>query len=239
MYRRAFPKLHRRRAATCPIGFLASPRQKRATHSSPSDNAVEGKDTAPASPVGDLQHTIFAATRQSELDTKDIIIDDLQATLEAHRATNRASVVRKTIGDVPEIAPSDSGICRPPLTQPLDHNVEPEHEAADAEPVKEVSQFRKLGARLWPADSIQGQRVREEQLQNGRKAAEEYDGEYVGTNFRPQGYWRVRSARDYQRPWLAHIEGHDGDGLARWVSQVTQPFVACHLLTVNIDLKAK
>ncbi|KAA6414265.1 MAG: hypothetical protein FRX48_02628 [Lasallia pustulata] len=217
MYRRAFPKLHHRRAATCPIGFLASSRQKRATHCSPSDTAVEqsailskrsGKDTAPASPVG----VGFA--------TKDIIIDDLQATLEAHRATNRASVVRTIIRDVPETAPLESGIYRPPLTQPLDHNVELEHEAAGAEPVKEVSQFKKLGASLWPADSIQGQRVLKEQLQKGCNTWEENDGEYIGTNFRPQGYWHVRFARDYQRPWLAHIEGHDGDGLARLEDEI-------------------
>ena len=243
MYRRAFPKLHHRQAAEstlsfiCPLGLLGTRVPKPATQCSLSINRIDQraiasksseKDTAAGFHADDLQHTITTTTRQ--LDTKDIIIDDLQATLEAHRATNRAAVLRNIATEVPQTTLSDAGIYRPLLNRPLAHDAEPEHETADPRPVKEQGQVKKGGAGLWPADSVQGQRIDQGQHGKGGKFGGEDDGEYTGRNFRPQGYWHFRFLRDMERPWLAHMDGCDGDGLARWV-QRPHAFVAYHLLT--------
>lgn len=245
MYHRTFPKLHHRPAAEfiasspCSIGFLGTPVRKRATQCSLSVNAVDqraifSKSSEKArSQVSDFQHRIHTTTRQ--LDTKDIIIDDLQATLEAHRTTNRAAILRKINTEVQPVA----SIYRPPLDKLLAQNEELEYEAANTSSVKGKWQIKRDKARFWPADSVQCQRLREERHERGSKTAEQDDGEYVARNFRPQGYWQIRFGEDMQRPWLAHMNGHDGDGLTRWVLRVLQPFVAYPLLTVCADLKLK
>ena len=141
--------------------------------------SLEGEDIAARPEVRDLHHTGYK--RERRLDTKDIFVDDLQATLEAHRATNRAAVIRRFPTEDPPTA--NDGIYRPPLDQP---------------------------------------RARHEEAER-----KEDFGEYIGRNIRPQVFWHTRSGRDIQRPWLAHIDGHDGDGLARLVQRVHLLLTTC------------
>lgn len=200
MYLRAFPKPHHCQAAgpnlglTLTVGLLGSRVCKGATpcllpFSAINQRAISlnssEKDIAANPKVRDLHHTTYK--RKRHLDTKDIFTDDLQATLEAHRATNRAAVIRTFPTKVSPTVLLDSGIYKPPLDYPLDQPL-----ARQEKPEQKVD-----------------------------------DGEYVGKNIRPQVFWQIRSSRDIQRPWLAHLDGHDGDGLARSVQRVRFLLTTC------------
>ena len=249
MYRRAIPKLSHHRAAdptyslTCPIVSLGSPLRKRATRWSLSVNAIDHraivsqsseKGTAARSPADDGQHTINTTTRL--LDTKDIITDDLRATLEAHRATNRAAVIHKITTEAPATALHKLGFHRVPSDQPLAHNVEPEHGAANSGLPKEELQV----GRGWAT-----RRSAHREQSPVRKVLHSWDtepqevGEYIGRIIHPRGYWKPRDGKDAERPWLAKMNFPDGDGIAQWVQLVPQPLVAYSFLTFNVDLKPK
>lgn len=202
MYLRAFPKPHQCQAAepnlglTLAVGLLGSRVCKGATQCSLpfsainqraiSSNSLE-KDIAASPGVRDLHHTKYKRKRERNLDTKDIFTDDLQATLEAHRATNRAAVIRTFPTKVSPTVLLDSGIYKPPLNYELD---------------------QPLARHEQPEQKVDG-------------------GEYVGKNIRPQVFWQISSSRDIQRPWLAHLDGHDGDGLARLVQGIRLLLTTC------------
>ena len=225
MYRRTFSKLHHRPlvkfgpSSTYSLGVLGTRVRKRAFQSSHSVNAIDRRGARlrtskkARSQAGNFQHT---RNTRRQLDTKDIIVDNLQATLEAHRATNRATVVRRLYSEVQ----STIGIYRPPLDDARCQKQEPEHEAANTRPVKGDWEIQRDRGELWPANSPQGQRSRTKWHEKGGNAAEKDNGGYVAKNFRPQGYWQIKFGEDMQRPWLAHMDGHDGDGLMRWVLRV-------------------
>lgn len=167
---------------------------------------------------------------------QDVVIDDLSATLEAHRASNRASVIRKI----------DAPSSIPPLF--LRPSIDGRHEGKEV-PSKDLTEGRKLvkdspksgvdgdqaeqtqeeheaGVRIWPADSLQAQ---EGYGRRGRKRVPRKVGndfvksrgvlEYTGVPFLPTQSWDYGSSSTavLQRPWLAYMEESSGDHLARLV----------------------
>ncbi len=156
------------------------------------------------------------------LDTKDIYIDDLTATLEAHRETNRASLVRRLHQDADWEAPFLSPVAN---TEPApESNVEPivdsnAHKGilvaplpneSIATPAREDghhhSQVRKglnpkqWASLYWPADSVQLAEI------TGKlyKAKPDEILEYDACLIQNQGVFSIKKAAA-QYPWLAML----------------------------------
>lgn len=137
-------------------------------------------------------------------DAKDIIVDDLSATLEAHRASNRAAVIRKVKLD------SDGSIWRPLLGKYSDGRSEAKktHERKEIEP-----------PRMWPADSVQAkERYGSADSRGFVKSADPL--EYTGVAQWPKKPWKINHSSEdmlMQRPWLVYMESTSEDYLERFV----------------------
>ena len=143
---------------------------------------------------------------RKERDSEDIIVDNLAATLEAHRASNRAFVVRNV---------DATGVERP------FKGVVPEKGSDRGKKVDETTQGEKKykTRHLWPADSVQ---AREEHREAARKWFVKRDDpfEYNGTLQWPKEPWRIVTSymeMQMQRPWLAYLETTSEDNLGRFV----------------------
>ena len=131
---------------------------------------------------------------------KDIVADDLWATLEAHRATNRTSVIRS-------IRTKNPTIFHPEL--------KPVARLSEAEETNE-DPAKKWGlGRFWPADSIQNERLPlEKQNKTRRGGLLEYEGQCL----KPHWPWYDERPPIYrEQPWLSHLKEPDayGDGISR------------------------
>ena len=142
-------------------------------------------------------------------DAKDVNIDDLSATLEAHRASNRAAVIRKIELDANEIRRHYK---RPVLEQDSDGRSEVKNTHKEKE--DETHQ-------MWPADSLQ---AKEKYGKTGcRGFVKKNDPlEYSGTVQWLKEPWIIPKNCKYmqlqlQRPWLAYIETMGEDALERFV----------------------
>ncbi|KAI9881174.1 MAG: hypothetical protein M1830_007152 [Pleopsidium flavum] len=147
----------------------------------------------------------------------DVDVGDLRATLEAHRATNRASIIRKVV---------IYGEYQSPFKRPAVHYVS--RESGDAEGKKEESGHAVYGS--GPKATVQQRPVsaRQGQLSNmdayqqtsslGTKGVREYHGRYT----LPVGHWSLgdSSVEDMGRPWLDHLDGDCGDGLSRLQAEI-------------------
>ncbi len=154
------------------------------------------------------------------LDAKDIYIDDLTATLEAHRQTNRASLIRRVHQDADWAAPFLSPVA---ITEPApESNDEPAvdsdaYRSTLAAPLPEESittparedghshsQVRKgltpkqWASLYWPADSVQLAEI------TGKlyKAKADEILEYDACLIQNQGVFSIKKAAA-QYPWLA------------------------------------
>lgn len=167
---------------------------------------------------------------------QDVVIDDLSATLEAHRASNRASVIRKI--DAPSSIPSfflrpsidgKRGIKGVPSEVPREDLDEGRALAqhifksrVDGDQAEETQSAHEAGIRKWPADSLQAQEGHGKRVR--RKASNDFvksSGvlEYIGVPFLPTQSWDYVSSSTarLQRPWLAYLEGNSGDHFERSV----------------------
>jgi len=156
------------------------------------------------------------------LDAKDIYIDDLTATLEAHRQTNKASLIRRVHQDADWQAPFLSPVAN---TEPApESNDEPivdsdAHRSTLAAPLPEESiatparedghdhsQVRKglnpkqWASLYWPADSVQLAEI------TGKlyKAKPEEILEYDACLIQNQGVFSIKKTAA-QYPWLAML----------------------------------
>ncbi|KAL8737765.1 MAG: hypothetical protein Q9181_001355 [Wetmoreana brouardii] len=169
-------------------------------------------------------------------DTKDIYVNDLEATLEAHRATNRARVIRRVY------VPTDPGFLRPDVeqsnedaevdaerqsnrTQSQDFNEQAEAVVGNPEDVNEErSSFetRKVTSpklwEFWPAGTIQYQELGGP-MQRGRSRGAL---EYYASARRPLDTWEVKrvGSISFRRPWLGHMEDWGGDSLQRLGNEI-------------------
>ena len=173
--------------------------------------------------------------------TKDIYIDDLSATLEAHRETNRASIIRKVSCE------GEYQICRPFVrpwsTLPPEGNSpnlinhtnrqilvtgSGEKKQDDFEDINIAhedswhSVASREAIRLWqhwPAGSIQHKELL--RAKPGDKIREPPSVlEYLPISLRPCRSWQLKEPvlpDESQWPWLAHVGGFDGDGVERLV----------------------
>lgn len=143
-----------------------------------------------------------------EGDDKGIIVDDLSATLEAHRASNRAAVIRKII-----LRADDSpGPIRRPLQSEESNN------GSEVKHTHKVKQSRPR--QIWPADSVQAkERYGKTGTADGFvKKVDAFD--YTGVVQWPKQSWKLSHDSDdllMQRPWLAYMETTSEDCLERYV----------------------
>lgn len=166
------------------------------------------------------------------VDAQDVVIDDLSATLHAHRASNRASVIRKIAApsDIPDL------FLRPSINEKHQSEGSPSEDLTEGialaknglksgvtgDQAEQTQQGQIAGSRIWPADSVQAQegygrrsrkRVRKRAGDNFVKSRGVL--EYTGVPFLPRGSWEYgRSSTPLlQRPWLAYMEESSGDHL--------------------------
>ncbi len=169
---------------------------------------------------------------------KDVVIDDLSATLEAHRASNRASVIRKI-----HLPPDTSEFFFRPTIDGRHEVKEVGNERLPEGRVPAKDGFKRCldgdqagktpegdvaAMRIWPADSTQAQRAgggkgwKRVRLRTGNNFVKSTGVlEYTGKSLRPAQAWANSTVGIFQRPWLAYMEEHSGDGLKRYVVTVT------------------
>lgn len=156
------------------------------------------------------------AWARTQKDAKDIILDDLSATLEAHRASNRAAVIRKIRVQEDDIP----GIYLRPLLDKGDagdagSKVEEIHEVQEEAQEDEPHQ-------MWPADSVQAKEI------YGKTGCRGYFKkidtlEYTGAAQWPKQPWKIsHSSKDMpmQRPWLAYMGAMNEGYLERFVLEI-------------------
>ena len=148
------------------------------------------------------------ALARSEKDAKDIFVDDLSATLEAHRASNRAAVIRKV---------NVTAVVAPPRFQRLLL----ERDGNDGSEFNETHEEEKKNIRsqMWPADSVQAKDMKRKRG-NRRFEKKNEASEYTAVAHTPQGPWRIRipfEGIQIQRPWLAYVETTGEDKLQKFV----------------------
>lgn len=157
-------------------------------------------------------------SRQLE-DTGDIIIDDLRATIEAHRSTNTASIMRKIASDTP----LSSGFERiNVLSSGTGDAVEGRHQSgvpvdqkpSDIENIK-VKKTSDLGI-LGKKDAAIYKKTRVSKSRSTQHRVQDYEGKIRG----PTDRWAVKYIRNSDlkhsdRPWLAYLQSCDVDGPSR------------------------
>ena len=214
---------------------------------SPPPNAVDlsGKSY----PRSLRSHEKWADTRRDVVKTrsenaKDIYVDDLSGTLEAHRETNRASIIRKVGAkarhqyDLPfmrRVSALPLGEYSLHLADDKDQqilvNSIGEEKKDDFEDIIIAHQdpWPKLPSKEvikpwqhWPADSIQHKELLGAKL--GNKVPEPAVLEYLPISLRPCRSWQLQEPvlpDESQWPWLAHVKGYDGDGVERLLCSFT------------------
>ena len=153
------------------------------------------------------QESVVNTLAKNEKDTKNIFVDDLSATLEAHRASNRAAIIRKVGTNA--IDPART-IKRLSLDQDSDGGSE----------IKQLHEEKENERhQMWPADSVQAKK------RYGKRGTTGFDKkgevlEYTGIAQGPQGPWKNNHlSKDVpmQRPWLAYIESSGENNFERFV----------------------
>ena len=153
------------------------------------------------------------------INTKDIFVDDLSATLEAHREANKSTIIRRVQANAEWEAPFLSPLADiDPIIEPNDdsivgHDEESSPSAAD-EPAaytentirKEIQSGRGLTHRqwtsiYWPADSVQLAQLTGKQYQKKPNEVLEYRACLLPT----QGPFNLKKGK-VQRPWLGFME---------------------------------
>ena len=195
---------------------------------------MANRDRRATNTVKPWQDSDIKALAKSEEDAKDIYVDDLTATLEAHRASNRAAVIRKI---------DNHGIASPfkyPISKP---HKDGKHKNGKKE-VKNELKIKKVKVnplQMWPADSVQ---AKQEYGETGsidvvRKSQPfEYTGSVQGLK-KPWNISHVYMDMNRQRPWLAYMENRGGDARERFVlaNHQEMPFADIHHSLTN-EIKA-
>lgn len=161
---------------------------------------------------------------------KDIIVDDLAATLLAHRATNRASLVRRINVDL-DYVPTD--FRRPSIVEQLFLN----RSRARKDGKESQSAFGVRGApKVQHTQGNPGLKVgKNTQSQATTRASKKGTEcrtlrppvpEYEGKDIPPCLPWKRRLLRRREEsPWLALVANTEGDGLTRYNSNLNIPTI--------------
>ncbi|KAL8928612.1 MAG: hypothetical protein Q9208_001846 [Pyrenodesmia sp. 3 TL-2023] len=166
----------------------------------------------------------------SSRETRDIYIDDLDATLEAHRATNTAKIIRHVS------APTDSAVKHLFPGNVNDHEAHAEARVAGESsqavkdktvkvnlvkgiPSREDSKARKP-CDYWPVGTIQHQRLAEAPQKVEKASVQEYHARAMI----PVDVWRRPSYgyenTDCLRPWLENVNETGGEASQRLASEI-------------------
>ena len=162
------------------------------------------------------QENVAISLAKNKKDSKNIHVDDLRATLEAHRASNRAAAIHgpPVIRKVETTEIDTKGIKRPFLfEQSSDGDSAAKKIHEDIHKEKERTPLP-----MWPLDSVQAK------AKYGKKGCKTYYKkgralEYTGALMLPQGPWKhTRYFCDTQdtpitRPWLAYMRATGEDHL--------------------------
>lgn len=141
----------------------------------------------------------------------DIFIDDLYATLEAHRTTNRAAIIRKVDSPGP-----------PETTRPEVQTHAGDNKGTASSPAihKFLSSKGKTPRakpwHFWPPHSVQYAFFWPE---SKRKIPSNSVLEYIPAAFGPTRWWQASASdtsSDCESPWLQHLQTRTGDGLQRY-----------------------
>ena len=144
-----------------------------------------------------------------------IIINDLSATLEAHREKNRALTIRKVRCNPAGDFNHDTSAAEPITSaeeEAVDNTEKNEELLNPIDSPKERLQPRQV----WPPDSSQYKALAG--LKPGDKPSKYQVLEYSPVSLKPSGSWRLTRpvvSDISQWPWLASVESHDGDGHER------------------------
>ena len=175
---------------------------------------VVNSDQHPIETLDPWQENVAISQAKNNQDSKSILVDNLSATREAHRAFNRAAVIRV-------VKPRDiytKGIKRPlVLKQSSDGDKAAEKLHGEIYQEEEGTLLP-----MWPLDSVQAK------AKYGEKGCKTYNKkrdalEYTGAVVWPQGPWKqTHSLHDAQdtpmkRPWLAYMRSTGEDHLERSV----------------------
>ena len=156
----------------------------------------------------------------------NIVVDDLNATLEAHREWNRAN-------NFQFVPTAKEEVGKPSVRE----------QSTQSFAAARRETFRKFDNRekpCWPADSVQ--RIEREGFTNREDIADrraqiaaqhdilEYEGEYQ----LPQNEWAIRDGRDSRllRPWLAYLNDHSQPNYSARLSAEMQAFETYMMPTV-------
>lgn len=204
------------------LGIAPYRRNPRLLSNASVENQVDDKGHVIVNPsTWDEEHG--RAVRRRPVDSKDVILDDLSATLEAHRSRNSASVIRKM--DTP--SPFSIPFQRLSVGRlAIDREEERRRDLLDSDPNRNGPKRKTVELQLWPADSVQAQ---EGYKVGGRKrlrirrvgiSDKSVNLEYTGVPLHPTHSWtlKVDSLPLLQRPWLAYLEKKSEDNLERYVS---------------------
>ncbi|KAI4175748.1 MAG: hypothetical protein LQ343_001361, partial [Gyalolechia ehrenbergii] len=165
-------------------------------------------------------------------DTQDIHVNDLGATLRAHRATNRAKILRRvgahsdpTVKHILERELND--YTDHGQTSPTENTLQAAKERKQEKPVAEKLAFRVKGNRrkpweFWPAGSIQHQQL----VSSKQKEPTGSVLEYHARSINPAGVWKRPSEKACNnpylfRPWHRYLEEQGGDALQRLGNEIT------------------
>ena len=144
-----------------------------------------------------LQASSGEVLPRSVKNAKNVVIDDLAATLEAHRASNRAAVI-------PRIVPSEN----------RDGGSETKELHGGSETKELHGAKKKEPCQTWPADSVQAKQRYGKTGSRFKSYVQTADTlEYTGSSQGLKGPWKTPEKDSHyynesimQRPWLAYVE---------------------------------
>ncbi|KAL9037687.1 MAG: hypothetical protein Q9214_005586, partial [Letrouitia sp. 1 TL-2023] len=142
--------------------------------------------------------------------SNDIFIDDLYATLEAHRATNRAAIIRKVDSPGhPETTPAETQTHAEDNEDPVSSPAI--HKFFSSKGVVKTPKFKPW--EFWPPHSDQYAffRPKSKKKIHGNSVLE-----YIPAAFGPTKRWQASTSddsSDCESPWLRHLQTKTGDGL--------------------------
>lgn len=157
-------------------------------------------------------------TRQHE-DSRDIIVDDLRATVEAHRATNTASTIRKIASD----APPNPDFKKIDVSDPsAGHAVESVHKSGvsvDQEPIVPEGTKGTEPKRRLPSETAGKEGLATRKKRPVRKSASRQNNgqDYEGKSLGLVDQWALENTTESDlscpdRPWLTYLQGYEEDG---------------------------
>ena len=151
------------------------------------------------------------ALARKEEDTKNIFVDDLSATLEAHRASNRAGVIRKLKSKEP-VGNLAAPVLRPLLAK----------SSCEGSKITETHTVKESGShQIGRADPVQAQ-GRCGTIGSRGRVRKTDPSEYTGVTQWPKQPWEINHSSDdvsLQRPWLAYMETTNERSLQRFVQK--------------------